>query len=42
MANSEISTKSEVTNWETVATYVSTFPSDNGEGAREEGSVRVY
>ena len=33
MANSEISTKSEVTDWVTVATYVATFPSDDGEGA---------
>lgn len=46
MANSKISTKSEVTNWETVATYVSTFPSDDGEGACDVevqvGSAPLY
>lgn len=33
MCDGEPTDKSDVTNWETVASYVATFPADDGEGA---------
>jgi len=38
--DAEPATKEDVTRWESVAAYVSTFPSDDGEGACD-GEVRV-